>query len=96
MEALLGSDLHHYWEIVRPYVVGGASAGLIFYLISSAMQALAIYKVCEKMHMGQLKKVVLTGIVILPFGTGVSLMVIAYDKKRTYQEEHHVKKTAKE
>ncbi|MCL2438144.1 MAG: hypothetical protein FWE48_01505 [Coriobacteriia bacterium] len=86
MEYLI-ADLHTYWEDLRPYVVGGASAGLFFYLISSLVQAVAIYKVCEKMHMGMLKRVLLTSIVILPFGTGVSLAVIAYDKKRNPEEE---------
>jgi len=78
-------DVYIYWEDLRPYLVGGASAGLIFYLISSIVQAVAIYRVCEKMQMGNIKKAILTGVVILPFGTGISLVVIAYDKKRNYQ-----------
>lgn len=81
------SDLHLYWEDLRPYVVGGASAGLFVYLISSIVQMIAIYKVCGKMKMGMSKKILLTAAVILPFGTGISLVAIAYDKERLDREK---------
>ena len=67
--------------LTHPFVIGGASAGLIAYFISSAVQGIAIYRICKKVHIGKAARIILTAMVILPFGTGVSLAAIAYDKK---------------
>jgi len=76
-----------YGLLIHPYLIGGASAGLIFYLVASMIQAAAIYKVCGKMNMGKIKKIILTAVVILPFGTGVSLAFIAYGEHRIRHPE---------
>ncbi|MCL2679909.1 MAG: hypothetical protein FWF11_00300 [Coriobacteriia bacterium] len=67
----------------NPLVVGGASAGILFYLVTNVMQAIGIWKLCEKLGFKRLRQALLTVIVIIPFGVEVSLLIIAYDKKRT-------------
>ncbi|MCL2379820.1 MAG: hypothetical protein FWC81_03440 [Coriobacteriia bacterium] len=66
----------------NPFVVGGASAAIIFYLITTAMQAVGIFKLCSKIGYSTQKRIALTAFVIIPFGIEISLLIIAYDKGR--------------
>jgi len=71
----------------NPLVVGGASAGLTFYFVTTVIQAIGIYKLCSKMGFKRARKITLTALVVIPFGIEASLLLIAYDKRRDKRKE---------
>ncbi|MCL2525811.1 MAG: hypothetical protein FWE46_01990 [Coriobacteriia bacterium] len=68
------NDLH-------PFIIGGASAGVVIYLISNAVQIAGVLRLCDKMGFSRTKKWLLAALVIIPFGMTIALAVIAFDKE---------------
>ena len=91
MENLLNTSMHDLFSS-HPYVVGGAAAGILFYLVTNVIQFVAVYKLARKVHCSTVKTLLLSVIVFIPFGIELSLLIIAYTK----EHEHHEAKLQSE
>lgn len=74
----------------HPIILGGASAAVIFYLVTNIIQMIAVFRLCRKNHFKALSTIILTIIVFIPFGIEASLLIIAYSKGREHRKQDHI------
>jgi len=73
-------------------LIGGASAGLIFLIVSNILQGIAVFKLCDKSGFRGFKKFFFVTItVLIPLGLEAVLLIIAFDKGREKLEKRHAK-----
>jgi len=79
--------INHSDTLFHPLVVGGASAALIFLIISNVTQGIGIYKVCSLAHItGSRKFALVTMTVLLPLGVGLAMFYISLYKEREHRK----------